>query len=78
MSARTSCKCLKEFKMDKNERREFLKNSLKFGAVAVAVGAKGVLADDAPQDEVAVGKSKKKEELYKQSESWKDYYKVAY
>lgn len=67
--------------MNVTKRREFLKNSLKLSAVAGAsvLVAKSSLdtANNEDQD-VLVGKSKKKEKLYQTSKSWEDYYKIAY
>ena len=63
-----------------NKRRDFLKKSLKIGAV----GAAGIAASQAlaknEQDygDTVRGKSPKKEVLYWESEAWKKYYKVAY
>ncbi len=67
--------------MDREKRREFLRNSLKFGAVAGVslVGAKALVAEEATNEKnVLVGKSKKQEKLYEQSESWKSYYNIAH
>ena len=66
--------------MDTKQRREFLKNSLKLGAVAGAamVAAKSVLANEQGDDKsVLKGKSKKNETLYQESKRWKEYYSVA-
>ncbi len=66
--------------MDTKQRREFLKNSLKLGAVAGAtlVAVKSAFASEKNDSEaVVVGKSKKDETLYKESKLWKDYYKIA-
>ena len=62
------------------KRREFLKNSLKLGAVAGAamVAAKSALANEQGDDKsVLKGKSKKNETLYQESKRWKEYYSVA-
>ncbi|MGP1485550.1 MAG: twin-arginine translocation signal domain-containing protein [Campylobacter sp.] len=65
-------------------RRDFLRKSLKIGAVGGTVIATSALAkmtsDDLPADEqnVVVGKSKKKEVLYNKSQEWAYYYKIAY
>ena len=64
-------------------RRDFLKKSLKVGAasgvLAVSAVAK-VTSDDLARDDngVVVGKSNKKEVLYKKSKNWETYYKIAY
>lgn len=64
--------------MNTAKRREFLKNSLKFGAVAgVGVLATQMLAEQDSQKDMQKGKSKKKETLYSPSKSWQDYYKMA-
>ena len=66
--------------MNEQKRREFLKNSLKFGAVAgvALAGAKSVLASEQNGDKAVLkGKSKKYETLYQESKSWKDYYNIA-
>ncbi|WP_148785756.1 twin-arginine translocation signal domain-containing protein [Campylobacter concisus] len=64
-------------------RRDFLKKSLKVGAasgvLAVSAVAKATSDDLAPDDNgVVVGKSNKKEVLYKKSKNWETYYKIAY
>ena len=64
-------------------RRDFLKKSLKVGAaggvLAVSAVAKVTSDDLAPGDNrVVVGKSNKKEVLYKKSKNWETYYKIAY
>lgn len=64
-------------------RRDFLKKSLKVGAasgvLAVSTVAKVTSDDLAPDDNgVVVGKSNKKEVLYKKSKNWETYYKIAY
>lgn len=67
----------------KKDRREFLKKALKVGAVAGVVATAStakVTSDDLAPDGngVVVGKSNKKEVLYKKSQMWEKYYKVAY
>ncbi len=63
-----------------DRRRDFLKKSLKIGAL----GAAGVAASQAlakgekDYGDTVHGKSPKKEVLYWESEAWKKYYKVAY
>lgn len=66
--------------MDRAKRREFLKNSLKFGAVAgVGVMATQMLAEqESGEKDVLKGKSKKKEVLYTESKSWQNYYNIAH
>ena len=64
-------------------RRDFLKKSLKVGAAGgvLAVSAVAIVTCDdlAPDDNgVVVGKSNKKEVLYKKSKNWETYYKIAY
>ena len=67
--------------MTTQRRREFLKNSLKFGAVAGAslVAAKSVLANEQGADTAGLkGKRKKQERLYEPSKSWQNYYEIAH
>ena len=65
-------------------RRDFLKKSLKVGAVGgtvldAAAIAKPTSDELTPDDNgVVVGKSSKKEVLYKKSKEWEYYYKIAY
>ena len=65
-------------------RRDFLRKSLKVGAVGGAVLATAAMAkptsDELEPDGngVVVGKSSKKEVLYKKSKEWEYYYKIAY
>ena len=63
-----------------NKRRDFLKKSLKIGAVgAVGIAASQALAkNERDYGDTVRGKSPKKEVLYWESEAWKKYYKVAY
>ncbi|WP_298028524.1 twin-arginine translocation signal domain-containing protein [uncultured Campylobacter sp.] len=63
-----------------NKRRDFLKKSLKIGAVgAVGIAASQALAkNEQDYGDTVRGKSPKKEVLYWESEAWKKYYKVAY
>ena len=66
--------------MDTKQRREFLKNSLKLGALtgAAMVAAKSVLANEQNDSKaVVMGKSKKDETLYQESKQWRDYYNIA-
>ena len=63
----------------KQSRREFLRKTLKVGAVAGTVGAVSLMADqNAESNGVASGKSKKKEILYHKTAMWEKYYKIAY
>lgn len=66
--------------MQETKRREFLKNSLKFGAAAgVGIIATQMLAEQNGDDKgVLKGKSKKKEVLYAESKSWQNYYNIAH
>lgn len=67
--------------MNPTKRREFLKNSLKFGAVAGVgvLATQNLLAkENSGEKDVLVGKSKKKEVLYKASPSWEKYYSIAH
>lgn len=65
-------------------RRDFLKKSLKIGAVGSAFiatnAAAKVTSDGLPADDkgVVLGKSNKKEVLYQKSKEWAYYYKIAY
>ncbi len=63
--------------MKQNERRSFLKKAL---GVSAVVAVSSLVAKDGEQvsNGVVVGKSKKKEILYKPSPEWEKYYKVAY
>lgn len=62
------------------QRRSFLKKAAVTSAVA-AVGAVSVVANQTKQpsdyDGVVVGKSNKKEILYKETKAWEKYYKRA-
>ncbi len=65
------------------DRREFLKKSLKIGTAATAIVATSAVASSKvatePDDNgVVKGKSNKKEVLYQKSEAWEKFYKVAY
>lgn len=64
-------------------RRDFLKKSLKIGTVATAAGvaATSLMAGESQEkgsSGVVRGKAKKKEVLYYKSEAWAKYYNVAY
>ena len=64
-------------------RRDFLKKSLKVGAAGGLLAGSAVAtvtSDDLTPDDngVVVGKSNKKEVLYKKSKNWETYYKIAY
>lgn len=62
------------------KRRSFLKKAAITGAVT-AVGAVSVVANSSTHSSnsngVVVGKSDKKEILYKETKAWEDYYKRA-
>ena len=64
-----------------NERRGFIKKTLTAGAVT-AIGATAALAsgkqNEATSSGVVVGKSSKKEVLYKETKEWEAYYKANY
>ncbi|AJC87343.1 Tat pathway signal protein [Campylobacter insulaenigrae] len=67
--------------MKTNQRRDFLKKSLKIGALGVVASASvNALAKDDYQEEnsVVLGKSTKKEVLYEKTMNWEKYYKIAY
>ncbi|MDR1555319.1 MAG: Tat pathway signal protein [Campylobacteraceae bacterium] len=61
------------------QRRVFLKSALGAGAVA-AVAAVSLAAKEGKSSEngVVVGKSKKKEILYRRTKEWDTYYKRSY
>lgn len=66
-------------------RRDFLKKSLKIGAVGGGMIATAAIANggskaslQADSNGVVLGKSSKKEVLYKKSKEWEYYYKIAY
>lgn len=66
-----------------NERRGFIKKTLTAGAGIATVGATAALAsgkqsDGAASNGVVVGKSSKKEVLYKETREWEAYYKANY
>ena len=65
------------------DQEEIFSKTLKVGAaggvLAVSAVAKVTSDDLAPDDNgVVVGKSNKKEVLYKKSKNWETYYKIAY
>lgn len=67
-----------------NNRRSFLKKAAITGAVAASTGTVAAIASsskksaqDSGYDGVVIGKSNKKEILYKESQAWEDYYKRA-
>jgi len=68
----------------KQDRREFLKKSLKATTIAgTAVAATSLAATsksalEADDNGVVIGKSNKKEVLYRKTQAWEQYYKVAY
>ncbi|MDO5046249.1 twin-arginine translocation signal domain-containing protein [Campylobacter sp.] len=66
-------------------RRDFLKKSLKIGAVSGGMIATAAIANSANKvglqadsNGVVLGKSNKKEVLYQKSKEWEYYYKIAY
>ncbi|QKF91429.1 twin-arginine translocation signal domain-containing protein [Campylobacter sp. CCUG 57310] len=66
-------------------RRDFLKKSLKIGAVGGTMIATAAIANSgnkaslqADSNGVVLGKSSKKEVLYQKSKEWEYYYKIAY
>lgn len=61
-----------------NSRRDFIKKSLTVGAIG-AVASVGALAKSSDQlsGGVSVGKSKKKEILYKKNANWEAYFKAS-
>lgn len=66
-------------------RRDFLKKSLKIGAVGGTMMATAAIASSgskaslqADSNGVVLGKSSKKEVLYQKSKEWEYYYKIAY
>ncbi len=67
----------------REDRRSFLKKVGKAGAVAAAVGTTTVLvanSDDtyaSDSNGVIVGKSNKKEIIYKKTQKWDEYYRSA-
>ncbi|MBE2984091.1 twin-arginine translocation signal domain-containing protein [Campylobacter sp. RM9344] len=67
----------------KQNRREFLKKTLKATTAATALTATSLIAsskmpNDADGNGVVKGKSNKKEVLYRKTQMWEQYYKVAY
>ncbi len=64
-----------------DERRSFLKKTLGTGAVVAAVGVSAIASDKgghtAGSNGVVIGKSKKKEILYKKTANWEAYYRAA-
>lgn len=67
----------------KQDRREFLRKSLKIGALAGAVASSSAIANvsneiKADGNGVVVGKSNKKEVLYHKTQMWEHFYKIAY
>ena len=63
------------------KRRSFIKKALGVGALAVA-GTKMAIAHDNKEEStsngVVVGKSRKKEVLYKETQEWEDFFKSSY
>ncbi|AJC84228.1 twin-arginine translocation signal domain-containing protein [Campylobacter peloridis] len=66
--------------MEANQRRDFLKKSLKIGALGVVAGASvsALAKEDHQEQNVVLGKSTKEEVLYKKTMHWEKYYKIAY
>ncbi|AXH09383.1 Tat pathway signal protein [Malaciobacter halophilus] len=64
-----------------DDRRQFVKKSAMVVGASVAVGATTLAASgksyEADSNGVTVGKSPKKEILYKKSKAWEEYYKQA-
>jgi len=64
-----------------DQRRSFLKKALGTGAVVAAVGVSAIASDKgaytAGSNGVVVGKSNKKEILYKKTANWEAYYHAA-
>lgn len=62
------------------ERRGFLKKLATAGAVASASAVAAVTGEEKKvqsSDGVVIGKSNKKEIIYKKTEAWEDYYSAA-
>lgn len=59
-------------------RRNFLRKSLKIGAGATLISTIALANSETSGSGVVKGKSKKKEVLYKKSEAWEKYYKTVY
>lgn len=68
--------------MSLNSRRTFLKKSLKVGVSATLAAsvakASAIQEEVSNESNVVVGKSTKKEVLYKKTQNWEQYYKIAY
>lgn len=64
-----------------DQRRSFLKKTLGASAVVAAVGVSAIAGDKGGQmagsNGVVIGKSKKKEILYKKTTNWDAYYHAA-
>ncbi len=64
-----------------NDRRKFIKNSALVVGATAAVGATSLAASgrsyEADSNGVVIGKSPKKEILYKKTTAWEDFYKQA-
>ncbi len=66
-----------------NKRRAFVKKALTTSALVVATGASNAIASGKQSEEtnsngVVVGKSNKKEILYKETDNWSAFYKASY
>ncbi|WP_419768469.1 twin-arginine translocation signal domain-containing protein [Arcobacter sp.] len=67
----------------KDNRRSFIKKTLSASALVAAAGATVAMASTKNNTSdgsngVVVGKSNKKEILYKETEEWKAFYKASY
>ncbi len=64
-----------------NDRRKFIKTSAMVVGATAAVGATSLAASgrsyEADSNGVVIGKSPKKEILYKKTTAWEDFYKQA-
>ena len=64
-----------------NDRRKFIKTSAMVVGATAAVGATTLAASgrsyEADSNGVVIGKSPKKEILYKKTKAWEDFYKLA-
>jgi len=64
-----------------NDRRKFIKTSAMVVGATAAVGATSLAASgrsyEADSNGVVIGKSPKKEIIYKKTKAWEDFYKQA-
>ncbi len=64
-----------------NDRRKFIKTSAMVVGASAAVGATTLAASgrsyEADSNGVVIGKSPKKEILYKKTKAWEDFYRLA-